>query len=121
MPNAQQVPRDGRLGVELSNTIVHILSRHTGRGTTRSRAHVGDDLIAVIMEDTLTRAEQTLVANGQSELVLATRREYQSAMRAELIDAVEGLTGRSVRAFLSENHLEPELAVEVFVLTPAEG
>ena len=120
MSNAQQVPRDGRLGVELSNTIVHILSRHTGHPVAKIRQDT-DDLIAVIMEDTLTRGEQTLVANGQSELVLATRREYQSAMRAELIDAVEGLTGRSVRAFLSENHLEPELAVEVFVLTPAEG
>jgi uncharacterized protein YbcI len=120
MADAQNVPHDGRLGVDLCNAVVRILNEYTGRGATRSRAHVGEDLITVVLEDTLTRGEQTLVANGQRELVLATRRQYQAAMRRDLVGEVEGLTGRTVRAFLSENHLAPDLAVEVFVLTPAE-
>ena len=74
----------------------------------------------MVLEDTLTRGEQTLVENGQRDLVLATRRQYQAAMRRALVDEVEGLTGREVRAFMSENHLDPDLAVEVFVMTPAE-
>ena len=39
-------------------------------------------------------------------------------MRADLVTAVEGLTGRSVAAFMSANHIEPDLAAEIFVLAP---
>ena len=31
---------------------------------------------------------------------------------------VEEFTGRSVIAFLSDNHLDPDLAIEAFVLEP---
>ena len=41
-------------------------------------------------------------------------------MRRALVDEVQALTGREVRAFVSENHLDPDHAVEVFVMTPAE-
>ena len=34
---------------------------------------------------------------------------------------VEDITGRKVVAFLSANHLEPDIAIESFMLAPAEG
>ncbi len=37
-------------------------------------------------------------------------------MQADAISAVQELTGRHVVAFMSTNHIEPDLAVEVFVL-----
>jgi uncharacterized protein YbcI len=40
-------------------------------------------------------------------------------MRADLIAAIEELTGRKVRAFLSDNQIDPDIAVESFVLEPA--
>jgi hypothetical protein len=39
-------------------------------------------------------------------------------MRDALISAVEQLTGRHVRAFLSDNSIDPDVAVESFVLEP---
>jgi hypothetical protein len=39
-------------------------------------------------------------------------------MRNEAIAAVEGLSGRTVAAFMSNNHIDPDLAVETFVLEP---
>jgi hypothetical protein len=41
-------------------------------------------------------------------------------MQDELITAVERLTGRSVLA-LSDTHIEPDLACEVFLLEPRSG
>jgi hypothetical protein len=35
-----------------------------------------------------------------------------------MVAAVEGLTERKVIAFMSENHIEPDMAAEVFVLEP---
>jgi hypothetical protein len=34
---------------------------------------------------------------------------------------VQELSGRRVVAFMSNNHIDPDLAVEVFILEPARG
>jgi hypothetical protein len=40
-------------------------------------------------------------------------------MRDDLIAIVERQLDRNVIAFMSQNHIDPDLAVEVFVLEPA--
>ena len=42
-------------------------------------------------------------------------------MRNDLVGIVEGQLDRKVIAFMSQNHIDPDLAVEVFVLEPAEA
>jgi uncharacterized protein YbcI len=39
-------------------------------------------------------------------------------MREEAIAKIEELTGRKVMAFMSANHIDPDLAAELFVLEP---
>jgi uncharacterized protein YbcI len=113
--------RDGQLATAISTMVVGVLREHTGRGPTKSRARISDELIWVVVQDTLTRAEHTLVANGQAELVLRAREAFQDIMRADLIAGVETLTGRSVTAFFSDNALDPDIAVELFLLAPRVG
>jgi hypothetical protein len=40
-------------------------------------------------------------------------------MRDDLVAVVERATERKVVAFMSQNHIDPDLAVEVFVLEPS--
>jgi uncharacterized protein YbcI len=110
--------KDGAQGLAVSNAVVRLMSDYTGRGPTKAHTHIDGDLIAVVMRDTLTKGERSLVRDGRSELVLASRRAYQATMRTDLVAAVEGITGRTVLAFLSDNHIEPDLAVEIFVMEP---
>ena len=42
-------------------------------------------------------------------------------MKTKAIASAEELTGRSVTAFMSCNHLNPDAAAEVFVLRPRPG
>jgi hypothetical protein len=42
-------------------------------------------------------------------------------MREPLVGAVEQPTGRNVIAFLSDNHIDPDLATETFVLESLAG
>lgn len=114
-------PQDGHISVaaNISNHVVHLMSEFTGRGPTKARTSIDDDLISVVLRETLTKGERTLVADGNSQLVLRTRKAYQDAMRMDLIEGVERLTGRTVIALLSDNHLDPDIAVESFVLSPA--
>jgi uncharacterized protein YbcI len=108
------------LSRELANLVVHFTREYTGRGPTRARAYVHDDLISVVMQDTLTKGEQSLVDSGHVSHVLDTRRRYQATMRTDLVSGVEALTGRRVIAFMSDNHIDPDVAVETFVLEPRE-
>jgi uncharacterized protein YbcI len=39
-------------------------------------------------------------------------------MSEDAIAGVEELTGRKVLAFMSDNHIEPDVAVECFVMAP---
>jgi len=74
--------------------------------------------VVVLLEDTLTKGERRLVAKGRDIRVLDYRAEFQEAMREEAIASVEELTGRKVMAFMSANHIDPDLAAELFVLEP---
>jgi hypothetical protein len=53
--------------------------------------------------------------------VLALRREYQEAMRDETSDKIAELTGRTVIAMMSANHLDPDRAAEIYVLDEKSG
>jgi uncharacterized protein YbcI len=68
------------------------------------------------MGDALTRGERSLIEYGRSDAVLDIRRAYQETMAQEAISLIENLSGRRVEAFLSANHIDPDLAVETFVL-----
>ncbi len=108
----------GPLRAAISDEISHLLRRHAGQGPTQARTYLQDDLIVCLLQDTLTTGEQTLATNGHEANVLDTRGLFQGAMRDELVEAVERLSGHKVIAFMSQNHINPDLAAELFVLEP---
>jgi uncharacterized protein YbcI len=110
----------GPLSASISNAIVHLHREYLGRGPTKARTSIRDDTIVVLMSDTLTKAEHSLVADGKSEEVLSTRHSFQRTMRADMVSAVEQLTGRTVQAFMSTNHIDPDLACEILILEPKD-
>ena len=112
---------DGELSAALSNAIVALMAEYTGRGATQSKTYVNENLITCIMHDSLTKGERSLVMDGKEDAVLEMRRTYQETMRPELIAIVERLTGRKVAAFMSANHVDPDVAVETFVLELREA
>jgi uncharacterized protein YbcI len=108
----------GPLNAALANEIGKLAADFTGRGATRSRAFLHQDVVVCVLEDGATRAEVNLVAAGRDDLVRLQRDALQRAMEAELVAAVERLTGRTVRTFLSGVSTFGESSVEVFVLEP---
>jgi uncharacterized protein YbcI len=113
-----QVAVGGQLHAAISNAIVRLHREYLGRGPTRARTSIRDNVVVVIMEDTLTKAEQSLVADGKEDEVLRVRHSFQRTMRNDMVAAVERLTARRVIAFMSSNHIDPDLASETFVLEP---
>jgi uncharacterized protein YbcI len=111
-------PEGGALNAAISQALVRLLADTTGRGPTKARTTIDRDLIVVMLQNTLTSGERYLADSNRAEQVLGMRRAYQEAMGSDCIAAIQGLTGRTVIAFMSANHIDPDLAAEVFVLEP---
>jgi uncharacterized protein YbcI len=106
----------GEQASAISREVVQAMAELSGRGPTKVRTSMSDDVITVVMRDTFTVAEQTLVDNGSSDEVIELRRAFQHAIAPRLISAVEKITGCRVHAFLSDHHVRPDVAIETFVL-----
>jgi uncharacterized protein YbcI len=106
----------GDARAEISNRIVRLQSEYYGKGPTKAKTHISDDIVVVVLEETFTKAERTLVGRGETEPVQQIRRHFQQAMADEFKSIVEQATGRVVRAFLSETNVEADVSVEFFLL-----
>jgi uncharacterized protein YbcI len=109
---------DGELAAAISKTVVRALARTTGRGPTQAKTTLGENGVFVVLQDSLTVGERTLSNAGEGQAVLDLRRRWQRIMEVDISREIEELTGRKVVGFMSDNHIDPDLAVEVFVLEP---
>jgi uncharacterized protein YbcI len=121
MPVEHEQSKTGVLAAQISRAVVHIWREYTGRGPTKTQTTITEDLVIVLMSDTLLKAERNLANDGRLDEVLSIRRAYQDTMRQDLTTAVEHLTGRTVAAFMSHNNVDPDLSAELFVLVPKTG
>jgi uncharacterized protein YbcI len=114
----EEHPHNGSPSAEISRSAVKLLREYTGRGPTRARTTINTDSVMIVLGDTLTKGERKLADSGKAERVLAVRHDFQMVMREELVALVERKLDRKVVAFMSDNHLDPDFAVEVFILEP---
>jgi uncharacterized protein YbcI len=108
---------------QVANEMVRLYKDQFGRGPTQARASwCTDDVLVVVLEDTLTPAERNLVRMGEHSRLRETRMFFQYASVAEFCEPVERLTGRTVRSFVSGTDTWVDgLSVETFVLYPDDG
>jgi uncharacterized protein YbcI len=134
LPDFEPLPQDGAstdggppdrpaILQAISNEMVRVFKEQFGRGPTRARSEwAGRDVVVVILEDTLTPAERSLVEMGEHERLRETRMFFQYASVRQLCEPVERLTGRKVRAFSSGiDTAVGGMAVETFILHPPDS
>jgi len=106
----------GELNAAVTREVVRIHTAKLGRGPKKSFSFYNGNVLVTIMQQVTTHAEQNLAGFGEGEAVRELRRLFQGTMTDELKAAVEAVTRRRVVALLSDNHIEPDLAVQVFIL-----
>jgi len=111
---------NGALRQDISNEIVGLYKQHYGKGPTRCRTYLQPELVIVVLGEGYTAAEQTMFEAGRWYEVREARQIWQDTMKEQFVETIERLTERTVRAFLSANHQDPDLAVEMFVLDAEE-
>ena len=111
----------GEAAQAISNALVRLLRDYTGRGPTQAYTTITDTHVIVVLRDALLKAERSLVKDGHADAVIDMRRRFQRTMKTALVAAIEENTGREVLAFLSDHHIDPDIAVEIFILKPRGG
>jgi uncharacterized protein YbcI len=109
-------PRGGQALVEVSNAMVALHREYFGRGPGAARSFINDETVVCVLSDIYTAVERTLIGAGQAEHVRRTRTLHQEALQDEYKASVEAIMQRPVEAFLSVVHVDPDVAIEVFML-----
>jgi uncharacterized protein YbcI len=106
----------GETRAAISREIVRLQAEYYGKGPTKAKTHIVDDIVVVVLEESFTRAEKTLAQRGEREAIKHIRRRFQQQMAENFTSVVEQATGRKVRAFLSETDIDQDVSVEIFLL-----
>lgn len=109
------------LNRDISRALVALFKEATGRGPNRARTYIEDSIVVTVLYDTMTKAEKTLKEEDRVDTVRDLRRIFQGTFRAQAIEIIEDLMGRKVLAFLSDHAVDPDYAIEAFVLEPGLG
>jgi uncharacterized protein YbcI len=108
------------LSRDISRAMVALFKEYVGRGPTQARTHIDDDLIVVVMHDSMITAEKTLADEGEEALVHGLRRVFQGKLRDDACAEIERRTGRRVLSFLSDHNIDRDVLIEAFVLAEDE-
>jgi uncharacterized protein YbcI len=104
---------------EISNAAVALHREHFGRGPGAAKTHLADNLVVCVLTDVFTPLERTLIDAGQEGRVRETRAIHHGATEAAYKARMEAVLGRTVEAHTSAIHFDPDMAVDIFVLSGA--
>lgn len=101
---------------DISNAAVALHREHFGRGPGAAKTHVTDNLVVCVLTDVFTPLERTLLDAGQEARVRETRAIHHTATEAAYKARMESVLRQPVQAHLSTINVDPDVAVDIFVL-----
>lgn len=118
---APDVPLEGdELLAAVTDAMIALHRRYYHRApVTAKTLMLEGDLLACVLGGIYTDVEKTMIELQAAPVVQETRSAFQTAMRHKFIADVERLSGREVLAFISNHHVGPDMAIELFMLSPA--
>lgn len=106
----------GQLRKDISNAMVGLKKQLYGKGPTKAKTYINDNIVFCVLEGGLTRNEETLLEAGEHRLVRDYRLRFQEVVGETSTGAIERLTGCKVLTYHSQIVFEPDRAFEIFVL-----
>jgi uncharacterized protein YbcI len=101
--------------LQISNAMVRMQKEFFGKGPTKAKSYMFDDLLLVVMREGLTTAEKTMLEFGHPNQVRQFRQLFQDEMTEKLTTMVQDLTGRRVVNYQSQVLFDPDMSLEIFV------
>jgi uncharacterized protein YbcI len=115
----QRRDRERRIDAEISREIVRIHAHYYGRGPTRAKTYVNEEIVLCVLGEIYTPSESMLIEAGRFEEVRTNRMAFQDSVEPIMREGVERICDREVESFFSQ--ISPDdRACEVFVLAGEE-
>ena len=107
--------------IAVTDAMIALHQRYYHRApVTAKTVMLGDDLIACVLGGVYTDVEKTMIELQRGTVVQETRSAFQESMQHKFIAEVERLSGRDVMAFISNQHVGPDMEIELFMLRAPE-
>lgn len=103
---------------KISRELVSLHKRFYGKGPLSAKTFLVNDSVLCMHEGGFTAVERTLIELGRAASVHELRASFQAAMREPFTRVVEQALDRKVRAYMTQVHTDPDIAVELFILEP---
>jgi len=110
----------GRLAA-ISDALVRLHARHYGKGPSRARTFILDDVALSLLYDPFTTVEKTMLRHGNADAVRDNRLLFYRTLEGEFRSAIEDLGGRRTSALLPQISVEPPVVGLLFLLQPADA
>src|ERR1700733_11332795 len=105
--------------VAVTDAMVALHKRYYQRApVTGKTLLLGGEVLVCVLGGVYTDVEKTMIELQRTTVVLETRSAFQTAMQHKFISAVERLSGRDVVSFISDQHVGPDMEIELFMLEP---
>jgi uncharacterized protein YbcI len=103
----------------ISNAFVQLHRRSLGKGPTKAKTYVLDDVVLCVLEGGELPLEKTLRERGNRTLVHEVRDAVHAAVRDECRAIIERETGRRVKNALSQFDPDRDIECKVVFLDSA--
>jgi uncharacterized protein YbcI len=107
---------EGEVLGRISRELVRALKASYGKGPTKAKSYVCDDVLLVVMEGGLLPAETAMVDRGREDTVREFRQQFENELTPLFTAVVEDITGRKVLNYQSQIMFDPDMVFELFVL-----
>ena len=105
--------------VAVTDAMVALHKRYYQRApVTGKTLLLGGEVLVCVLGGVYTDVEKTMIELQRTAVVQETRSAFQTAMQHKFISAVERLSGRGVVSFISDQHVGPDMEIELFMLKP---
>ena len=105
--------------LEIANATVRLYKETFGRGPTHARTRfAGADTLVIVLQDTMTVTERTLVGLGEHDRVREQRQLLRGAVDEQMRALVERILSRRTVALIHGIDTQRDVAAEVFLLAP---
>jgi uncharacterized protein YbcI len=105
--------------LEVGRRLAAVQAHYYGHPPGGVFCQISSRFVVVLLRETFSQAERTLIERGESAGIQEIRRKFQQTMSQEFTAIVEQVTGQQVETFVSDTSLENDTSVEVFVLAGA--
>lgn len=102
----KQSPTRGQLERTLSQRIQSFYRDRLGHQPSKVTCQLFDEKLAIILENSITNAEELLIEEGQQELAQQVRTNLDDAIKPKLIALIEEILQVEVTDLLSDSTLE---------------